>query len=62
MPAAPISPCIAVCRIESATGYCRGCWRTIQEIAGWLGMSAEERRGVLAAIEKRRATASDSAR
>jgi predicted Fe-S protein YdhL (DUF1289 family) len=55
MKAAPISPCIAVCQIDPATGYCRGCRRTIEEIAGWLAMSADERRRVLAAVAKRRA-------
>jgi predicted Fe-S protein YdhL (DUF1289 family) len=66
MPAAPISPCIAVCQIDPATGYCRGCRRTIEEIAGWLAMSAEERWRVLDEVAKRRAAeppiAPDSAR
>jgi predicted Fe-S protein YdhL (DUF1289 family) len=66
MPAAPISPCIAVCQIDPATGYCRGCFRTIEEIAGWLAMSAEERRRVVDEVAKRRPahlpTAPDSAR
>jgi uncharacterized protein len=57
MPApAPISPCVAVCRIEPATGYCRGCWRTIQEIAGWLSMTADEKRRVLRELPARRSS------
>jgi predicted Fe-S protein YdhL (DUF1289 family) len=51
--AEPISPCVAVCLIDPATGYCRGCWRTIQEIAGWLGMGADEKRRVLADLPRR---------
>ncbi len=62
MAAAPISPCIAVCQIDPATGYCRGCRRTIEEIAGWLGLSAEERWRVLDEVAKRRPIASDSVR
>ncbi len=28
----PPSPCIAVCRLDEATGFCEGCFRTIDEI------------------------------
>jgi uncharacterized protein len=54
---APLSPCVAVCVMDPATGFCRGCWRTIEEIAGWLSYSAEEKRRVLAAVAQRRASA-----
>ena len=49
----PISPCIGVCIIDPASGFCRGCARTIGEIAGWLDFSAEERQRILAALEER---------
>jgi uncharacterized protein len=49
-----ISPCIAVCVMDPRTGWCKGCHRTIGEIAGWLGMSEAERRAVLAALPARR--------
>ncbi len=29
------SPCINVCQMDSASGLCRGCFRTLDEIAGW---------------------------
>ena len=48
------SPCIAVCVMDPGTGWCRGCFRTIGEIAGWLGMSEAERRAVVAALPARR--------
>jgi uncharacterized protein len=33
---APVpSPCINVCRMDKATGWCEGCLRTIDEIRGW---------------------------
>jgi uncharacterized protein len=51
---APISPCIAVCEIDPVTGYCRGCWRSIHEIASWLSMTADDKRRVLAALAERR--------
>ena len=63
MPGAePISPCIAVCQIDPANGYCRGCRRTIQEIAGWLGMTADEKRRVLAELPRRRSVEPDEPR
>ncbi len=50
----PLSPCIAVCVIDPATGFCRGCARTLAEIAGWLAFSGEEKQRVLAALPVRR--------
>jgi predicted Fe-S protein YdhL (DUF1289 family) len=29
------SPCNKICRIETVSGYCRGCLRTIEEIIAW---------------------------
>ncbi|SFF77884.1 Protein of unknown function [Novosphingobium sp. CF614] len=49
----PPSPCTGVCRIDRTTGWCLGCRRTIQEIAGWSGLSSEARRAVLALVARR---------
>jgi hypothetical protein len=48
------SPCIDVCRLDRRTGFCVGCFRTIEEIAGWTSFSPADRRRVLNAIETRR--------
>jgi predicted Fe-S protein YdhL (DUF1289 family) len=48
------SPCINVCRMNSRTGCCEGCFRTIDEIAGWSQFPAEEKRAVLARLTSRR--------
>jgi uncharacterized protein len=40
------------------SGLCRGCLRTLDEIAGWLDFSASEKQAVLARIEERRRTGS----
>jgi len=48
------SPCISVCRIDNASGYCVGCLRTLDEIACWGGMTDDERRRVLDRVEERR--------
>lgn len=37
------SPCVGVCQIDQATGWCLGCGRTGNEIGRWLGMSEDER-------------------
>jgi predicted Fe-S protein YdhL (DUF1289 family) len=41
------SPCIAVCRLDPATGLCVGCGRSIDEIARWPDLDEAERRRVL---------------
>jgi uncharacterized protein len=49
----PISPCIGICIMDPASGFCRGCARTIEEIARWLDYSAEEKRRIIAALARR---------
>lgn len=49
------SPCILVCSIDEASGFCVGCGRTRDEIAGWISYTEEERRSVMAALPKRMA-------
>jgi uncharacterized protein len=52
--AEPISPCTAVCVLDPATGYCRGCFRTIDEISTWLLIGPEEKHRILAAAAARK--------
>ncbi|MBO3760727.1 DUF1289 domain-containing protein [Ciceribacter sp. L1K22] len=47
------SPCILVCSIDDKTGYCFGCGRTRDEIAGWIGYSSAERRAIMDALPAR---------
>ncbi|MBK8457580.1 MAG: DUF1289 domain-containing protein [Phyllobacteriaceae bacterium] len=47
------SPCILVCSIDEATGYCFGCGRTRDEIGAWTLFSAAERRNIMAALPAR---------
>ncbi|CCD40879.1 hypothetical protein BKIR_c80_3152 [Candidatus Paraburkholderia kirkii UZHbot1] len=47
------SPCVDVCRMNSETGFCDGCFRTINEIAAWASYD-DEKRIVLARVESRR--------
>ncbi|MCC8401834.1 DUF1289 domain-containing protein [Paraburkholderia sp. MMS20-SJTN17] len=49
------SPCISVCRMDATTGWCEGCLRTIDEIAGWSTFDDAAKRTVWDAIEARHA-------
>ena len=48
------SPCVDVCRIDPASGWCEGCLRTIDEIAAWSALDDEGKRRVWAALAVRR--------
>jgi len=52
MPEAVVSPCINICRMED--GLCAGCFRTIDEIAGWAGAADVDKLLILAAVAQRR--------
>jgi len=47
------SPCTLICSIDMKTGYCFGCGRTRDEIAGWIDFSDQERRDIMTSLEKR---------
>lgn len=47
------TPCIKLCVIDQPSGLCRGCLRTLAEIARWSGMSADERRAAMARLPAR---------
>ncbi|WEA27824.1 MULTISPECIES: DUF1289 domain-containing protein [Rhizobium] len=47
------TPCIHVCSLVSATGFCAGCGRTLQEIGSWASYSDAERRRIMALLPAR---------
>lgn len=53
----PQSPCLGICLLDPRTRTCRGCLRTIAEIAGWHDADAGEKRAILARLAARRAAA-----
>jgi hypothetical protein len=56
MPPSPVtSPCIGVCELNPTTGFCRGCLRTIEEIAGWRDADTRQRETILRRLAARRA-------
>ena len=53
-PATVTSPCISVCRMDEASGWCEGCLRTLDEIAVWSLLDEEERQAVCRQLGSRR--------
>ena len=55
-PAAAVvaSPCISICQMHAASGWCVGCLRTLDEIAAWGGLSDAAKRLVLQGLAPRR--------
>jgi predicted Fe-S protein YdhL (DUF1289 family) len=49
------SPCVNVCRMNAASGWCEGCWRSIDEIAAWSRLDEAARRAVWPVLVARRA-------
>ena len=50
----PVSPCLGICLMDPRTRTCRGCLRTIEEIAGWYDATAAEKRAILLRLAERR--------
>jgi uncharacterized protein len=52
---APVaSPCISVCKMDDATGWCAGCLRTLDEIALWSVLDDDDKRAVWVELSHRR--------
>ena len=54
MQPSPVSPCLGICLMDPRTRMCRGCLRTVEEIAAWYNASAAEKRAIIARLEARR--------
>jgi uncharacterized protein len=52
--AAVPSPCISICRMDAASGWCEGCQRTLDEIADWSVMDDAAKRAVWLMLSQRR--------
>lgn len=53
------SPCVDICVMDGDSGWCIGCGRTIDEIAGWGGTAPQARAAVLAELPARMAQLDD---
>ena len=49
-----VSPCTGVCRLDQATGFCLGCFRTAREVAEWTTAENGRRLRILAELKARR--------
>ena len=47
------TPCIKICTLDPNSGLCAGCGRSLDEIARWGSMSAEERRRIMGELKGR---------
>lgn len=47
------SPCVSICELDEARGRCKGCYRTLQEIAGWGHLPDQDKLAIWKRIEAR---------
>lgn len=47
------SPCVSICELDVPLSRCKGCYRTLQEIAAWGTLADDEKRAVWTKIEAR---------
>lgn len=49
------SPCVGVCKMDAAKGWCTGCFRTLDEIAAWGCATDAAKLAVWLRVEQRQA-------
>ena len=47
------SPCIDICQMDSESGLCVGCGRTIEEIENWSNYTNEKKKDILKQLKSR---------
>ncbi len=47
------TPCINICRMDELNRFCIGCFRTLDELKRWSGMTEEERLAIMAQLDER---------
>lgn len=54
-PPPPIkTPCVKVCVVDGESGFCMGCYRTLQEVATWARIPEAERDAIMSELRSRR--------
>ncbi len=51
------SPCVGVCKMNESSGWCTGCYRSLDEIACWGRLPDADKRVLWVHIEQRQAAA-----
>ena len=52
----PSSPCLNICTLDER-GICRGCFRSLEEIAGWMRMTPQDQWATVERADARRLAA-----
>jgi hypothetical protein len=47
------TPCVGICHVDRTSGLCRGCGRTLPEIARWSRLDSPERLSIMATLAQR---------
>jgi uncharacterized protein len=47
------SPCVSICELNERDSSCKGCFRTLREIAAWGGLGDADKLAIWARIEER---------
>jgi predicted Fe-S protein YdhL (DUF1289 family) len=47
------SPCVSICRMDAASGWCVGCLRTLDEIALWSRSSDADKQRIWGSLAQR---------
>lgn len=50
------SPCVKICVVHPQARICTGCYRSIEEIGGWSGMSDEDRARIMDELPARKSS------
>jgi uncharacterized protein len=53
VPPGVASPCVGLCRIDLASQWCEGCFRTLDEIAAWSRLDDDSKRQIIALLPLR---------
>lgn len=53
------SPCIGVCSMDDLTGFCQGCYRTMEEIQQWWDLDSDQKKEVVHKATEREANLFD---
>lgn len=51
------SPCISICTMDDATGFCIGCYRTLDEIQGWWDLDNTKKQAIVDEASERQESA-----
>jgi predicted Fe-S protein YdhL (DUF1289 family) len=54
VPRSIATPCVKVCIVDGASSLCLGCYRTLEEIGGWSGLTDDQRAEIMADLPARR--------